>query len=210
MAYLPCSVFTIIAGLHGVGTRDSKLDPANHAIAAGALGVWAIGYGNAVSLNLTKASIALAVMRISVSRRYTIALWVFMLAEMIISITCLTLLLVLCVPPGAQWDPTIGSCKSYTFVPDATWAFTIINVSSDLGCATVPFFIIRNLNLRKRVKRSVMAVLALGGFASIGSIIRIPYLKYYTVEEDRLCKLSSHLLLVRYQTNEMEIILVSC
>jgi heme/copper-type cytochrome/quinol oxidase subunit 3 len=183
-------VFAILAGFHGVGVPDSKLSKVNTAMAAYDLGYWIIVY--AVSLNLVKASIALAMMRISTDRRYTIGLWIFMLAEMVIVMTCLITFLVICVPPGAQFDRSLGSCKTYTLGPSMTWPFSIIGILSDWACAVAPVLIIRKLNMPHRQKRSIMIVLALGAFASVGAIVRMPYLKYFIHPENSLCEYSKH------------------
>ncbi|KAK6207109.1 hypothetical protein LQW54_007538 [Pestalotiopsis sp. IQ-011] len=188
VAYIPGSTFAILAAYHGVGTRDSRLDAAHIAMGASDLGYWEIGY--AVSANLAKASIALATMRICTDRRYIIALWAFMLSEMAISLICLITFWIICNPPGAQWDTSLGSCKSYNLIPLLSWPFSAVNLISDWACAVVPFLMMRKLNMQRRLKYFIVAVLGLGGSASIGAIARFPYLKHYLIPEDRLCEYS--------------------
>lgn len=150
------------------------------------LGGWNILY--AVALNLVKASVALAMIRIATDRRYTIVLWGFTLAETIVSVSCVVILLVICDPPGALFDPALGKCKNYTLLPKMTWPFSVFTILSDWACAIVPVLIIRKLNMPKQQRRSIMIVLALGAFASVAAIVRMPYLKYFVHPEDNLCE----------------------
>jgi hypothetical protein len=48
-------------------------------------------------------------------------------------------------------------------------------MATDWACAIVPFFIVAGLQMSRRRKISVIAILGLGVSASIG----MPYLKYY-------------------------------
>lgn len=50
---------------------------------------------------------------------------------------------------------------------------------TDWTCAIIPFFIVAGLQMSQRKKVSVCAILGLGLFASIATVIRMPYLKYY-------------------------------
>ncbi|KAK9422290.1 hypothetical protein SUNI508_04969 [Seiridium unicorne] len=184
ISYVPCSAYSIVAAYHGVGSRDSKLNSTLSAKAASDLGYWEIGY--AVSVNLAKASIALALMRMSVDRRYTIALWAFMISEMATSVICLITFWAICDPPGAQWNSSLGTCESYTIIPTLSWPFSVVNILSDRACAIIPYLMIRKLNIKRSMKYSLVAVLAMGGLASVGAIVRVPYLKYYYIEQDRL------------------------
>lgn len=52
-------------------------------------------------------------------------------------------------------------------------------MATDWTCAIVPFFIVSGLQMPRRQKVSVCAILGLGIFASIATCIRMPYLKYY-------------------------------
>lgn len=54
-------------------------------------------------------------------------------------------------------------------------------MATDWACAIIPFFIVAGLQMSRRRKISVIAILGLGVSASIATCIRMPYLKYYDV-----------------------------
>lgn len=56
---------------------------------------------------------------------------------------------------------------------------SVVQVVTDWVCAIVPFFVVKDLQMPKRKKISLLAVLMLGVLASIASLIRMPYYKYY-------------------------------
>ncbi|KAJ0297333.1 hypothetical protein COL516b_010750 [Colletotrichum fioriniae] len=65
--------------------------------------------------------------------------------------------------------------------PGTTVSYIVsaIQMLTDWTCAIVPFFIVAGLQMSRRKKVSVIAILGLGIFASIATCIRMPYLKYY-------------------------------
>ncbi|KAJ4050648.1 hypothetical protein NW761_005444 [Fusarium oxysporum] len=54
-------------------------------------------------------------------------------------------------------------------------------MATDWTCAIIPFFILAGLQISRRRKISVIAILGLGVSASIATCILMPYLKYYDV-----------------------------
>lgn len=81
------------------------------------------------------------------------------------------------------WD------KGYIFV---SYFGSVFQVITDWISAIVPCLIVRKLQMRRRVKISVMFILGIGGLASIAVTIRCFYFKYYDVAaypNNFLCKL---------------------
>ncbi|KAH8892878.1 hypothetical protein GQ53DRAFT_822387 [Thozetella sp. PMI_491] len=62
----------------------------------------------------------------------------------------------------------------------------VLAIATDLFCAVVPWFIIRKLQLPRRARYSDIVVLGIGVIASIGSAMRIPYLKAYSATDNYL------------------------
>lgn len=54
-----------------------------------------------------------------------------------------------------------------------------VQMGTDWACAVIPFFIVAGLQMSTRKKVSVIVILGLGVVASICTVIRLPYLKYY-------------------------------
>ena len=54
-------------------------------------------------------------------------------------------------------------------------------MATDWACAIIPCFIVAGLQMSRRRKISVIAILGLGVSASVATCVRMPYLKYYDV-----------------------------
>lgn len=69
-----------------------------------------------------------------------------------------------------------------------------IQAVTDWVCAGVPCYIVSKLQMPRRRKISVICILGLGVTASVATLVRMPYLKYYNTAKypkDLLC-MSSH------------------
>jgi len=179
--------------LYGIGTRDDVINSFSYsaklrAAAATHLGYWEVPY--AMSVNLTKAAICASTIRITnrANKVYHYILWGVLIAEIFITVTCLVALAILCQPPGAQWDPSLGKCLNYDVIPLLSYPFTAVNIITDWTCSIVPYLVLRKLQMPKRAKYSLMAVLCFGSIASVGSIVRAPYIPHYQMPEDRFCR----------------------
>lgn len=182
-------MFVIIAAQYGLGTRDAELDEFVTARAALMLGNWQMFY--AASTNLIKAAIAVTLLRLADQPKYRWPITASLIATPIFTGAVVIVLIITCRPVGAQWDLDLGPCPLHNWLAILSYPFTALTIILDWGCAIIPWLLIRKLQLNQRIKRSLIIVLGLGGIASIGAIARLPYLKYYTIPEDQLCKSGS-------------------
>lgn len=70
---------------------------------------------------------------------------------------------------------------------------TSIQVITDWTCAITPFFIVRDLQMARRVKISVICVLGLGVIASFAAMMRLAFYHWIDTKiypDDELCKTS--------------------
>lgn len=78
-----------------------------------------------------------------------------------------------CTPTRAFWDVTLrGRCINIATI---NFAFLSINVATDVILIIIPIPIFKNLKLRKAEKRSLILIFALGAFAAITCLLRVPY-----------------------------------
>lgn len=145
----------------------------------------------AASTNLIKAAIAVTLLRLTDQPKYRWPITASLVATPIFTGAVVIVLIVTCRPVGAQWDLDLGPCPLHNWLAILSYPFTALTIILDWGCAIIPWLLIRKLQLNRRIKRSLIIVLGLGGTASIGAIARLPYLKYYTIPEDQLCKFNS-------------------
>lgn len=184
--FVPTVISTILATQFGLGTRDSQIDHALHARAALYMGYWQMFY--AASVTLVKAGIAVALLRLTSQRRYKYPLWGLLFAAPAFTLGCVILIVTTCNPIGAQWDQAMGSCSTHNLMAELSYLFTVFTIIMDGMCAIIPYLLLKDVKMRRRVKNSLIIVLAIGGLAAAAAVVRIPFLKYYLIEEDQLCK----------------------
>lgn len=138
---------------------------------------------------LVKAGIAMTLLRLTNERKYRWPILAVLVATPVFTATVVLILVFNCRPVGAQFDLALGSCPVHTAMSKLSYPFTAMTIILDWGCAVIPWLVIRGLQLNERTKKALIAVLGLGGIASLGAIARLPYIRYYTIYDDQLCKL---------------------
>lgn len=146
---------------------------------------WEIFY--LISVCLVKTSIGLAVVRISITRRYSIPIWAFVIINNLTFLGALIWLLQSCRPFAARWNSALGTCNSDGILA-VLYTSVAVSCITDAGCAIVPVFIVRKLQMPSQVKYALMAVLATGGLAAVFSVARFGILHYLAATEEYLCK----------------------
>lgn len=84
-----------------------------------------------------------------------------------------------------------GTCQKMISLQTVSYIVSAIQMATDWVCAAIPCFIVAGLQMSRRRKISVIAILGLGVSASVATCVRMPYLKYYdTVKypEEIACK----------------------
>ncbi|KAH6646938.1 hypothetical protein BKA67DRAFT_540406 [Truncatella angustata] len=184
LVFIPSCVYVILAANYGLGTPDAELTDPTKARAALYMGYWQMHY--AVSVNLVKAGIAIALLRLTIQRRYRYPLWMILTAPPLFTFGVIVVLVSTCRPVGAQWDLNLGTCSTHVVMAQLSYLFTVFTVILDWACAIIPYLLLKDLPMKRHVKISLIVVLTMGGFASCAAIVRIPYLKYYLITEDQL------------------------
>ncbi|KAI0886610.1 uncharacterized protein GGS22DRAFT_199015 [Annulohypoxylon maeteangense] len=167
----------------GLGTHRADLTEYQEREARKFLAIWLPFY--AACLVLVKGSICITMLRLTQTMKYTrwciyLLLWLCICA-FIISITGSASS---CRPFAANWDLRLiaegkGSCSPITAVLGISYTSTAITIATDIACAILPGIILWKTQLRLRVKLSVGILLSFGSFASVCTMVRVPYVKYY-------------------------------
>ncbi|KAI8952467.1 hypothetical protein F4801DRAFT_588939 [Xylaria longipes] len=141
---------------------------------------------------LIKLSIGLFLFRLAVQKVYK---WILGVSIVVVGIWSLALFLwniFQCSPVPAQWDYTIltndpkSHCVSADAVVNAAYALSALTVLSDWLYALIPIPMIWQVKMSAQAKWSVIAVLGLGVFASIATLIRLRFLADLIDEDDIL------------------------
>ncbi|KAI0119891.1 hypothetical protein GGR51DRAFT_780 [Nemania sp. FL0031] len=131
---------------------------------------------------LIKLSIGLFLFRLAVQRRYKYILAVSIVIVGIWSLVLFFWNIFQCSPVTAQWDYTIltsdpdSHCVSTDAVVSAAYALSALTVLSDWLYALLPIPMLWQVKMTAQAKWSVIAVLGLGIFASIATLIRLGFL----------------------------------
>ncbi|KAK2023301.1 hypothetical protein LX32DRAFT_708070 [Colletotrichum zoysiae] len=92
-----------------------------------------------------------------------------------------------CHPLDRYWDKSIpGTCWPAIIATALSYAASGSNVITDFTVAAIPFFLLRNVQMRPRLKLYVKIILGLGFLAGIASIIRVPFTNAYMKAHDVL------------------------
>ncbi|RAR04067.1 cation-transporting atpase 4 [Stemphylium lycopersici] len=82
-----------------------------------------------------------------------------------------------CMPVQKNWYVAMeGECQPRTIQTTLSYAVAVVSITTDWIFATLPIFLLWDVQLDWRVKGSVMAMLGLGIFASIAPIVRLKFL----------------------------------
>ncbi|KAF4965999.1 hypothetical protein FSARC_6275 [Fusarium sarcochroum] len=187
-------VWAIYGAYYGLGSRDDVINgniPLT--VRAGAYIAY-FGICHALCVPLIKASIAVALMRITNAKRYRFPLYFVLLASVVLCFAGWMSLVMRCKPFAALWNPQLGKCGDYSVVTTISYVVSIVTIITDCTCAIIPFFVLRHLQMSWRVKGLLMGVLGMGIFASVAAILRYPWLKYYDAPKDQLWY-TSHIIL---------------
>jgi len=140
---------------------------------------------------IVKLAVGLSLLRIAVEKKYRIAIYCVMGLMLFYTFGCFTVspwiickgstdiiqtIMVQCERIAMNWDPTIArSCWSVTTLRGLAYSNQALNLLTDIIFAIlIPVPMLWKLQMNKRTKASVIGVLALGMFACIAAIVRIP------------------------------------
>ncbi|KAH0437136.1 integral membrane protein [Colletotrichum camelliae] len=176
--FIPAVVFAVYASRYGVGSHDADIPSQLYLIRASEYQTyWEVLYF--ISSTIIKCAIGFTCVRLDRRKRVTVIMGINMAVMVIVAILALVFVFANCTPLAATWNPALGTCQKVISLQTVSYIVSAIQMITDWTCAIIPFFIVAGLQMSQRKKVSVCAILGLGLFASIATVIRMPYLKYY-------------------------------
>ncbi|KAM0553295.1 hypothetical protein ACHAPJ_007308 [Fusarium lateritium] len=177
---IPAVAFAILAARYGVGCHDRNIPSPMYLIRATEYQTyWEVLYF--ISSTIIKCAIGFTCIRLDRRKRVTIPIYVNMSVMVIVTVLALVFVFANCKPFAATWNPALGTCQKTVSLQTVSYIVSAIQMATDWACAIIPFFIVAGLQMSRRRKISVIAILGLGVSASIATCIRMPYLKYYDI-----------------------------
>ncbi|KAJ0121927.1 cation-transporting atpase 4 [Diaporthe amygdali] len=126
-----------------------------------------------------KSSICVTLLRIAdARRRFVWTIWFVIGATAVASVVFILVIANICHPITALWGETTGVCNPI-LNSSVSFFFSAVSIVTDLTLAVLPAILLMPLQMRWRVKISVVLMLGLAAFASCATIIRLRYLTLY-------------------------------
>ncbi|KAK6715427.1 hypothetical protein SNK04_006369 [Fusarium graminearum] len=161
----------------GLGTKDKYLNDYLQGVTRQWLWIGQVVYS--FSLIPLKSSICVTLLRIAVARTHRIIAWGTLIFTVVSTGAATLVLFVVCSPLASKMSQAdIESCPSKTIL--IGYIVSASAVIIDWICALLPIFMLYKSKMKKATKISVSIILGLAALASLCTIIRLPYIKYYT------------------------------
>ncbi|KAH9903782.1 GPCR, PTH11-type [Xylariomycetidae sp. FL2044] len=183
-AALTSQTFAARATHYGLGTKDEHLNDLLKIRAAELLLYTHTVYG--VTMPLIKASVVFMMIKITREAKYRGILYAMLFLSAAMALVGILASLLYCTPVPAYWNPLLGKCGDFMTVVRIGYAWSAVGILTDWTCALLPWFVVRKLQMKSKAKLMVMGILGLGAVASVSTVVRIPYLKFYLIPEDQI------------------------
>ncbi|EED21068.1 conserved hypothetical protein [Talaromyces stipitatus ATCC 10500] len=128
-----------------------------------------------------KCSIAVTLLRIAGSR--SIATWTIggvMFASIAAAIIFMAGVANICHPITTLWGETTNGTCNLQLNSDVSFFFSAVEIVTDFSLAILPAILLWNIQMKRKVKFSVMVILGMAAFASCATIVRLRYLSLYS------------------------------
>ncbi|CAG5137562.1 uncharacterized protein ALTATR162_LOCUS150 [Alternaria atra] len=137
-------------------------------------------YFYAVSAMFIKISVAVTLLRIAAAHpQFIWALWALIGATAIAALVFCIGIANVCHPINALWGKSDGTCN-LQLNTDVSLFFSAIEIITDFSLSIMPAILLRNVQMKSKVKVSVAVMLALASLASCATIVRLKYLTLYS------------------------------
>ncbi|KAF5556412.1 integral membrane protein PTH11 [Fusarium napiforme] len=175
-------LFAILVGVssqgtyYGAGQRDADLPEGIYP--HGRFYVWLFQIFYCASLVFIKASICDALLRIAVIPWHRVVAWMTLAMAVICAMIVFIGLFVLCKPLSATWNGD-GKCSPPSALAILACFVSASSILTDIICAALPALMLYKAQMKLATKVSISMVLGLGAFASVATIIRMPFVLFY-------------------------------
>ncbi|KAI7236950.1 hypothetical protein KC343_g7343 [Hortaea werneckii] len=140
-----------------------------------------------IALCLTKLSVGLFLIRLTPSKRHVRIIWGVMILTVLSWLGNFLTVLLQCQPLRKVWDLSQpGRCIPPDQLKIAAFFNSSVSALTDLIFALLPIPIVRRLQMNRRTKVAIIAILSLGIFVTVCAIIKMNYLGSYGEHGDFL------------------------
>ncbi|CAL5873401.1 uncharacterized protein PFLUO_LOCUS7680 [Penicillium psychrofluorescens] len=168
--HITYTVFVTVSSVYGLGRLYAQVgDPAiyftavKYEVFSQVAGLMVIGVG--------KCAVGVFLLRIVRNKIQIWFIWGFLAATVFITLFASITVVIQCLPVQKTWNPTVkGTC----WLDFSKVGFTVGSwfVAADFAFAILPWFVVWDLNMKRKEKITVACGLSLGVFAGICGIVR--------------------------------------
>ncbi|KAF4216374.1 hypothetical protein CNMCM8980_005283 [Aspergillus fumigatiaffinis] len=173
----------ITGSLYGMGRKRAHVEQFSTA-----LFWWWLGQTSyVVTCVVAKISIAVALLRLTVTKTHTILLWTVIGVTIVVGLVFWFVLTLQCKPVSYFWNRlspgTKGTCLSTDTIINIAYLYSVTATLCDFVLGLLPISLVWKLQMTRKTKIALAAILSLGCIASAAVIVRIPYLHLYKDDE---------------------------
>ncbi|KAF5500107.1 hypothetical protein CGCS363_v006205 [Colletotrichum siamense] len=143
----------VYGGTRGIGLLDVDLTPQKKLESLKLW--WILELLNVCSTCLLKISVGYFLLRVAIERAHILTIWLLIAGTVVFGTTYLLMVAFQCRPVPTYWEQgprTPEKCWPQQVILIMTIAATVINTSADFIFGTLPWFIVRSMNLPLRTK----------------------------------------------------------
>ncbi|KAH7176041.1 hypothetical protein EDB81DRAFT_674596 [Dactylonectria macrodidyma] len=176
--FIGTCIAVIIGSNNGFGTLDINLTKEQMIIGQKCLLVGQVTY--CLASVCIKSGICVTLVRLSNTRVVTYPAYAVITISVLAGIATFVILLSICKPIKAQWEPSAGKCASTSVTINASYFISATYILTDFSCVVLPIGLLWNLHLSWKIKAPVVCILSFGALASAATIVRIIYFRNYS------------------------------
>ncbi|TLD07935.1 hypothetical protein PspLS_12180 [Pyricularia sp. CBS 133598] len=127
-----------------------------------------------IALGFARISVSLFLIRLASSKKYKWILWFLIGLTVVLTVVGVFQTLLQCRPMAFVWDKSIpgGECVSTEYLVYSSYVSSSLSCTSDFMLASLPIFMLRNVQMNLRVKLAVITILSLGFFTVAAAIVK--------------------------------------
>ncbi|KAE9962066.1 hypothetical protein BLS_000887 [Venturia inaequalis] len=188
--------FIIYGCYTGIGSPDIKINTAQMIQCGLVIVFWQMTY--VTSTALIKCSILWTLIRLTTQNKYRYPLYTLFVISATVGTVSFFVALLRCKPVNAAWTGK-GKCLPQTVIIGFSYGISALNIVIDFSVAIIPMFLLRKVQMKRRLKVVTGFILSLGILASIATIIRMPYCNAYSLTTNQMWRMGSLLLWTNFE-----------
>jgi hypothetical protein len=153
-------ISSVMMAFHGGGARVVPYDL--HSVREDKKWFFLVQILHVTSTAPIRISICVSLLRIAIHRWHRITLYIIIVAACISALITDAGILAQASPIQSFWTPDTGNIRPPDLIIGVSFLMSVMSILEDLAIAALPWTILRHVQLAKRVKMSLMVVLALG------------------------------------------------